>query len=148
MSTFALSRATFLTFVFPKIIKYGRIWHSKRYTRVAKKSEIKQLDYGTVNEAVASSSSSSSNTDVTEVASLTNANEQQQPSNLKDIGTTIVGKDALQHAPHERAFDLIFLRWSIFLDACLTSCLTSHSKPWHMYAGELVAKKVQSSSIV
>ncbi|GAA5955795.1 hypothetical protein JCM3765_001854 [Sporobolomyces pararoseus] len=120
MSLAALSRAGFLTLLFPEIIARGRKWYSKPNSR------------------------SSSPPSTTETSSQTHL-----PDSFADIEPTqpLLGTDSAEEPPapptptdqqHGSAFDLTFLRGSILVDAVCTGCLGFAQTGWHLYLAALI----------
>jgi hypothetical protein len=119
MSCFALSRATFLTSAFPRIIKYGRSWYSKKaVTTVATEEYTQNKPPIPVAVTVQAALSETSSANEPETASIA-APAIEQPVQTQNTG-----------------FDLAFLRLSILVDGCLTFLVAFAFKGWHMYLGE------------
>ena len=138
MSTFALVRATFLTFAFPSIIDYGRKWYTH--------TEVKQTGRAPLKRGVSSYGSTSNihggsrhgrqppAYDTLSIASdpSTASSSSNDDGVDEDAPHSGYGKDS----DHQSGFDLAFLRWSCLADALLTSVLTFSGKSWQMYIGE------------
>ncbi|KAJ7054581.1 hypothetical protein C8F01DRAFT_1162059 [Mycena amicta] len=86
MASLSLSRAIFLTFAFPAIIKAGRKWYSP----------------------------------------------------VEAIPATTDGADAATDKMHGSKFDLVFLQWSMVIDAVLTSLVAFSSRAWHINLAAVV----------
>ncbi|KAF7317432.1 hypothetical protein HMN09_00479900 [Mycena chlorophos] len=129
MASLSLSRALFLTFAFPKIISLGRRWYSSPSS---------------------SSPTSSPSPAVVDVEAETTALLSPTTTELRTgalIPSSVEGGDAAAPLADEAAahiapketdekhgshFDLVFLQWSILVDAVLTSLVAFASKSWHI----------------
>lgn len=118
MSLAALSRAGFLTLLFPLIIKRGRKWYSRPSAR--------------------------SSSDITETTSP--RGPDHLPDTFAEIEPTqpLLGPDSSEEPAqpppptdreHGSAFDLAFLRGSILVDAVLTGCIGFTQTGWNLYLG-------------
>jgi hypothetical protein len=108
MSANALSRALFLTLAFPRIIASGRKWY----------------------------------TTSSEPPPETHIVDRPPTSTVAHEGQTVTGEaeePALPPEPtdvdHGSQFDLVFVRWSMIVDALLTAMTMFASEAWHMYLG-------------
>ncbi|SCV72985.1 BQ2448_6910 [Microbotryum intermedium] len=115
LSLTAVSRASFLTFAFPRAIARGRIWLSRPQVEVKGSSPTAR------------------------------ATPPRPPTQIKDLEPLSLNPDELtEPAPlpkptdqvHGSLFDLFFLRMSMLVDACLTACVTFTTQGWHVYLGE------------
>ncbi|KAK3311935.1 major facilitator superfamily domain-containing protein [Apodospora peruviana] len=113
MSEFALMRAMFLLFGFPRIIGGGRKWYLRRYPNQTSNRANKPLgeqeaeDYPTHPEQL-------------EAPMGTQAEEEP-------IISKVVEKN------EDTQFDLFFLRWSLIVDGALTMCAAFATEKWHIY---------------
>ncbi|KAK6996691.1 hypothetical protein R3P38DRAFT_3070040 [Favolaschia claudopus] len=127
----SLSRAIFLTFAFPRIISAGRAWIAPQGTSMVDNSPTA----GTRSTAVEADNDSGTVPGI--------------PTDPRAFEATIVpsAEGATEEPPliptptdkvHESGFDLIFLRWSILVDAILTAGVGFSSQSWHMVAAALI----------
>ncbi|KAF7304197.1 hypothetical protein MIND_00651800 [Mycena indigotica] len=116
MASLSLSRALFLTFAFPKIISSGRKWYS---------------------------STNDTKTPPSPVAPL-NEPEMAIPATLEGGDAPLVDDAAAHVAPgptdqiHGSRFDLVFLQWSMVVDAVLTALVALTSRAWHINLAAVV----------
>lgn len=120
MSTFALCRAVFLTFAFPQIIKYGRAWYNKGHAQSQDLDAKKKKTRGGASERSRLIDGEDSGDDTSETAA------EDEDSSSDDGAKTRSGH-------HHSGFDLVFLRISILVDACLTACVAFADRGWQMY---------------
>jgi hypothetical protein len=132
MSTFAIVRATFLTFAFPSIISFGRKWY-----------ESKRTPRSTGNPGSSASSISGQKPGFRRGVSYsytssrpTRDEEDETSSDESDEDETGEYKGHGKESEHHSAFDLDFLRWSCLFDAVGTAVMAFSSKSWQMYIGE------------
>ncbi|KJZ74343.1 hypothetical protein HIM_06349 [Hirsutella minnesotensis 3608] len=105
MSEFAMTRALFLIFVFPRIIAWGRAWMGRRgVQRLVEQHESLPDCPGGL-----------------DVPSGEQAVEEPTRPCLIDQGHD------------DSRFDLVFLRWSLVVDGALTTIAAFATKPWHIY---------------
>lgn len=107
MSTNSLIRALFLTLLFPKIISRGRKWYTT--------STIPLFPPVT--------------------PSIPTTLEEYEPQ-VGEGGEEPIAALTAVDTDHGAKFDLVFARWSVFLDGCLTALTMLASRGWHMYLGE------------
>lgn len=142
MSTFALVRAMFLTFVFPHIIDYGRKWYThKEEKKTGRPGPMKRgvSTYSTTNDFSGSRRRGHVDDDddddndggISISSDPSTASSSSDESEL-DPRHSGYGKES----DHQSAFDLVFLRWSCFFDALLKAALSFSNKGWQMYIGE------------
>ncbi len=124
MSCFAIVRAGFLTLAFPKIIKHGRAWYS---------GSVKPATAGGEVPTDATKAKDGAVVTVASTASRSPSPEEGAQAAVTDDETPVVKQVAPKQ---DTAFDLLFLRGSILVDAAMTCLVTFSSKGWHMYAGE------------
>lgn len=145
MSTFSLFRAVFLTFFFPKIIKHGRAWYNKKHANDQdldtdlKEEEVRLLsgdsdETETDNEETARSDENGGVNASSSSASATAASDEVDADD--SIPANYDGGGSSRGSNHHSAFDLVFLRISILVDAILTSFIAYADKGWMMYVGE------------
>ncbi|KAJ7644673.1 hypothetical protein FB45DRAFT_1116340 [Roridomyces roridus] len=118
MSTNSLSRAVFLTFAFPRIIDAGRRWFA---------SEGKGIEDSSKSAWWESGKSSAS-----DAAALLPGDAENPERGVESPISAAVDKT------HGSGFDLEFLRWSMVVDAALTSLVAFNSKSWHIMAAAAV----------
>ncbi|KAJ6567545.1 major facilitator superfamily domain-containing protein [Mycena sp. CBHHK59/15] len=127
MSTNALSRAVFLTFIFPQIISHGRKWFSPSPAAASPISPGTPPPKCTPNTAGLPVEASAF-----EPSPLTSADgAPEDPVNLADAMPAT-------DTNHGSKFDLAFLRWSMVVDACLTGLVGFSSQSWHMMAAAAI----------
>ncbi|KAF7300105.1 hypothetical protein MKEN_01333700 [Mycena kentingensis (nom. inval.)] len=138
MASLSISRALFLTFAFPYIIKVGRRWYSSWDNHSRSASPQSSASEGTLVdiEAVIPSSAEGGDAPLPEEAAAPVA-------------------PAATDKRHGSQFDLVFLRWScafspplsltpplterrMVVDALLTSLVAFSSRSWHINAAALV----------
>ncbi|KAJ7055857.1 hypothetical protein C8F01DRAFT_1157924 [Mycena amicta] len=112
MASLSLSRALFLTFAFPRIINAGRKWYSAP-------SVLASTGTPTEVEAVILPTTEGGDAPAPEQAAASLA-----PAPTDKI--------------HGSKFDLVFLRWSMVVDAALTSLVAFHSRAWHINLAALI----------
>ncbi|GAA5902991.1 uncharacterized protein JCM6883_002656 [Sporobolomyces salmoneus] len=129
MSLAALSRAGFLTLLFPQIIKQGRKWYSRPTGQPPTPVE--------------------NDEDTAPAGHL--------PDSFAEIEPTqpLLGPDSSEEPPtpptptdqqHGSAFDLAFLRGSILVDAVLTGCIGFTQTGWNLYLAALVVPLASGSA--
>lgn len=142
MTLTALSRAFFLTLLFPRIISSGRSWYSTSPSSSAATSSSSSAATAPVNAKSSSASSAQ-----TEDAAATAPPLPTSFAEMEDAGAAGIehaGEPALATPEPTteakgRGFDLVFLRGSIFVDACLTALLPFAFEGWHLFvAGGLL----------
>ncbi|CAK5269011.1 unnamed protein product [Mycena citricolor] len=117
MSLHSFSRALFLTFIFPKIIAFGRKWFSPTPPIPSDLEE-------TPEESSTSKPLAVLPTDATTF----------EPSADGSPETPDLAVPEATDIKHGSVFDLTFLRWSIILDAFMTSLVAFNSQSWHVIA--------------
>ncbi|GAA5934400.1 hypothetical protein JCM1841_000912 [Sporobolomyces salmonicolor] len=135
MSLVALSRAGFLTFLFPRIIAAGRSWYTPTFS---------------------SPSPAPASPSAIPPHAAQPAPPDDPASALSDLPTTfgeiepvapLIQTDTIQEPPkvpsgtdelHGSRFDLTFLRGSMVVDALLTGSVGFAREGWHMYLAALV----------
>jgi hypothetical protein len=111
MSWFAAVRAIFLTSAFPKIIKYGRRWSNCKQT--------------------AEHNGNLPATSRRKTRPLSRSFQAPPPrpiatggdNHLDELGPIIASTAKQTAHPQDTGFDLVFLRWSMLINACLTGKL-------------------------
>ncbi|KAI5480150.1 hypothetical protein MNV49_001811 [Pseudohyphozyma bogoriensis] len=103
LSANSLSRALFLTLLFPRIIAWGR----KLYTTSTTPTPPSEIHIPTAPADI-------------DPSTQPDAEEPALPPPMTDVG-------------HGAQFDLVFVRWSMVLDGILTACTMLSSQGWHMY---------------
>nr|GAT60550.1 predicted protein [Mycena chlorophos] len=134
MASLSLSRALFLTFAFPKIISLGRRWYSSASSSSSTSSSPPAADNAppTAVDAEAETLLSPTTTELRTGALIPNSVEGG------DAAAPLADEAAAHIAPketdekHGSHFDLVFLQWSILVDAVLTSLVAFASKSWHI----------------
>ncbi|GAA6008404.1 hypothetical protein JCM11491_004463 [Sporobolomyces phaffii] len=119
MALAALSRAGFLTFLFPQIIARGRQWYSQPRSGAA-------------------TPPSSSEPAPTHLPDSFADIEPSQPMLANDSAEEPPAPPKPTDRAHGSAFDLAFLRGSILVDAILTGCIGFAQTGWHLYVAALV----------
>lgn len=114
MSEFAFMRGLFLIGIFPPVISWGRKWFQSRGSG----KDIKEPEPENPATAIPTS-----------------------PQQL-DVPTVsqIEGEPVTLESAHDRescAFDLFFLRWSLFVDGALTTIAAFATTKWHIYLGRV-----------
>ncbi|KAK4150226.1 hypothetical protein C8A00DRAFT_37176 [Chaetomidium leptoderma] len=117
MSGFALMRAAFLIFLFPRIISSGRKWYSTR-DQARRSSGAREIE-------PQSQSRLATNPEELEVPIGSFAEEEP-------VGSGEVKED------EGTAFDLFFLRISLVVDGLLTMCAAFATERWHIYLAAFV----------
>jgi len=129
MSVASLSRAAFLTLLFPRIIASGREWYSSTHKPTS----------ATLRQQSPSQLPSDLPDSFGEI-------EPNQPL----LQTESVQEPTKPPPPTERqygsAFDLTFLRGSILVDAVLTGCIGFATQGWHLYLGTPPTSRSRSAS--
>jgi hypothetical protein len=119
MSGWAITRALFLIFLFPRIIDSGRNWYSARYPYSARLQ----------------AENDGSETDV---------HLPTNPEEIRGPVGTFAEEEPVSVEPakasEETRFDLLFLRWSLVLDGFLTMLSALATAKWHIYLGILTIK--------
>ncbi|KAJ7458537.1 hypothetical protein FB451DRAFT_1046793 [Mycena latifolia] len=115
MSAKALSRAAFLTFAFPRIIRAGRIW----FAGASESNHVSSED------GAANANGDEALTPGTAAAAPPT---KDPPPCLPSLAPRAPGS----------AFDLAFLRWSMLVDALLTALVACSSQSWHMLAAAAI----------
>ena len=153
MSTFALVRAMFLTFVFPHIIDYGRKWYAhKEEKTTGRRAPLKRgvSSYGSTSGPSSRPRVNGQHDDVDgdEDDRDSGISISSDPSTASSSSSDESGVDHPhggygKESDHQSAFDLVFLRWSCLFDAILTAALSFSNKGWQMYIGEcrVIGKK-------
>lgn len=144
MSTFAVVRATFLTFAFPPIIDYGRKWYASSSQARSKTGRPLGPSRGASYTSTYASYTNGNGTgrsngqqqhaddDAHSIASNSSSGSSASSSSSEaDSAHGGFSKDSEHHAK----FDLDFLRWSCVLDGVLTGVLTWSGRGWQMYIG-------------
>lgn len=108
-------RAGFLTFMFPKIIDWGRTWFIKASHTQPSEVETPPLEMPT---------------DPRLFNAPTGVQGEDQP--LEPMAPAPVEETA------GRGFDLYFLRSSLLVDAAVTSVAAYATEGWHMYIGKRI----------
>jgi hypothetical protein len=115
----SLIRGIFLIFMFPKIISVGREWLNGPSEK-------------------------------THHASITNGHEDDVPTDPRDFPASPIGEvpqepikapdaengDGDEDEDVGTAFDLLFVRWSLVMDAIVTMIAGFSSQGWHVYMGQ------------
>jgi hypothetical protein len=137
MSTFALVRATFLTFAFPHIIDYGRKWYTQKEVKKTGRAPLKRgvSSYGSTANANKHSGRRRQDDTLSIASDPSTASSSSEESDA-DAPHSGSGKES----EHQSQFDLAFLRWSCLFDAIMTSALSFSSRSWQMYIGESVPR--------
>ena len=145
MSTFALVRATFLTFAFPSIIDYGRKWYTHTEVKSTGRAPLKRgvSSYGSTNNIHGGRGNGTRQPPAYDTLSIssdpsTASSSSNDDGSDEDAPHSGYGKDS----EHQSGFDLAFLRWSCLVDAVLTSVLTFSGKSWQMYIGECLPPRL------
>lgn len=132
-----LVRAVFMTFMFPRIFKYGRAWLGRREELRAAAEVQLLLGHDGENETEADDECE------TEAARSQCSGRSDRPAAsvpvhppLTSAPTSFQGSTP-SPIPGKR-FDLHFLRLSILLDALLTSCVALAGQGWHLYLAAVV----------
>ncbi|CAK5270104.1 unnamed protein product [Mycena citricolor] len=117
MSLHSLSRALFLTFIFPRIIASGRKWFSPTPSTP---SDLEERPGETSTNKT--------------LAVLPTDATSFEPSADGSSETPDLAVPEATDIKHGSVFDLTFLRWSIILDAFMTSLVAFNSQSWHVIA--------------
>ncbi|GAA5896398.1 hypothetical protein JCM5296_002721 [Sporobolomyces johnsonii] len=135
MSLVALSRAGFLTLLFPRIIAAGRSWYTPASSSPPPVSALacatppRQPEPAPPDDpAQTLSDLPTTFRDLEPVSPLLQTDSVQEPAKLPSA----------TDEPHGSRFDLTFLRGSMVVDALLTGCVGFAREGWHMYLAALV----------
>jgi hypothetical protein len=113
MSEFSFVRSTFLIFIFPRLIRWGRKAISFGHTGSIPNVEVSVDDSCSILSVPISTTMDAS-----------------ESSNGENSGLTMCGEEI--DGSH---FDLVFLRYSLVVDAIFTTLAAFASRPWHIYLG-------------
>ncbi|KAK5653415.1 hypothetical protein OQA88_8900 [Cercophora sp. LCS_1] len=122
MSGFALMRAMFLLFLFPRIINHGRAWYMKRHPP---------------NSSNWLPRTNTRGDEASPVADLPTHPEQL----VAPIGTHAEEEPVAPDPAKEdegTGFDLFFLRWSLVADGLLTTGAAFATTKWHIYLAAFI----------
>ncbi|KAF7317419.1 hypothetical protein HMN09_00478600 [Mycena chlorophos] len=125
MASLSLSRALFLTFAFPRIIKLGRKWYSSPSATSSPSSP------------PASSEALSPTTTELQTGAIIPATSEGGDAPLPDEAAAHVAPKETDEK-HGSRFDLVFLQSSILVDAFLTCLVAFASKAWHINLAAII----------
>ncbi|KAF7300100.1 hypothetical protein MKEN_01333200 [Mycena kentingensis (nom. inval.)] len=121
MASLSVSRALFLTFAFPRIIKAGRRWYSSSDSH----------------SRSASPQPSASEDTLVDIEAVIPSSAEGGDAPLPEEAAAPVAPPATDKI-HGSRFDLVFLQWSMVVDALLTSLVAFSSRSWHINAAAVV----------
>nr|GAT60571.1 predicted protein [Mycena chlorophos] len=125
MASLSLSRALFLTFAFPRIIKLGRKWYSSPSATSSPSSP------------PTSSDALSPTTTELQTGAIIPATSEGGDAPLPDEAAAHIAPKETDEK-HGSRFDLVFLQSSILVDAFLTCLVAFASKAWHINLAAII----------